>query len=172
MKKRLKAQLQARQDMIDRMTPEEYKIYRHRVKALKDAKALTKERRKAIRDAWGANADVGFTKLTAVDFVPDYAKLSKDAIDALKYKDVGSDDITGYMYGHPKTSMLSAYATKLKDWDKREAPAARATFCDVAYEGPSLTSRGPMQWGAKAIAAQQAAEADAEGDANMANAQQ
>ena len=42
-------------------------------------------------------------------------------------------------------------------------------YGDVAYEGPSLTSRGPMSWGTKAIAAQQAA---ADADANEAQKDQ
>ena len=174
MKKRLKAQLKARQDMIDKMDDTEYKAYRHRVKALKDAKKATKARREALRAAWRANADVGFTKLDAAQYAPNYADLAKAAIDARKYTDVTADDIQDYISGRPATSLLSAYATRLKNWDKRPAPAARATYGDVAYEGPSLTSRAAMNWGAKAIAAQQAAaaDADAEGDANMGDAQQ
>ena len=51
MKKKLKDQLAARQDMIDKMDPTEYKIYRHRMKALKDARAATKEKREALHAA-------------------------------------------------------------------------------------------------------------------------
>ena len=80
MKKRLKDQLAARQAMIDRMKPEEHKAYRHRVKALADAKELAKERRKAIREAWRANADVGFTKLTAAEYIPDYTVLTNQLL--------------------------------------------------------------------------------------------
>ena len=135
-----------------------------------EAKAATKTKRDALRAAWRANADVGFTKLNAAQYAPDYATLAKSDIDARKYTDVTAADIQDYISGHPKTSMLSAYATKLKNWDKRPAPAARPTFGDVAYEGPSLTSRGPMSWGSKALAAQQAAAATA--DANAAAEEQ
>ena len=140
MKARLKAQMKARQDMIDKMDPTEYKAYRHRVKALKDAKAATKARREALRAAWRANADVGFEKLDPALYAPDYAALAQAAITGRKYTDVTAADIKDYISGHPDKSMLSAYAEKLKDWDKHVA-APRPTFGDVAYVGPSLTGR-------------------------------
>ena len=133
-----------------------------------EAKAATKTKRDALRAAWRANADVGFTKLDAAQYAPDYAALAKSAIDARKYTDVTAADIQGYISGRPAKSLLNAYTEGLEGWKDRVAHP-RPTYGDVAYEGPSLTSRGPMAWGSKALAAAaaQPPAADADRDANM-----
>ena len=53
----------------------------------------TKEARDNIRAAWRTNPQLGFKEISLVDFIPDYAKLTKAAIDERGYTDVESGDI-------------------------------------------------------------------------------
>ena len=130
LKARLKAQMKARQEAISKMSEPEYKAYRHRLKALKDARKKTKEVRNNIRAAWRTNPQLGFKEISLVDFVPDYAKLSKDAIDALKYTDVETKDILDYVYKKPETNLLTAYTKGLEGWaDHVVPPAIARTAC-------------------------------------------
>ena len=103
-----------------------------------------------IRAAWRTNPQLGFKEISLANFIPDYAKLSKEAIDAHGYKDVSSDDIMTYLYSKPETSLLNAYTKGLEGWADRVVPPAVAR---TAYVGPSLTSRGPMAWADKTQAA-------------------
>ena len=123
MKARLKAQMKARQEAISKMRKPEYKAYRHRLKALKDARKATKE---AARDnicaAWRNNPNVGFKEISLVDLIPDYASLTKAAIDERGYKDVGTDDILDYVYKRPDVNLLTAYTKGLEGWADRVVP--------------------------------------------------
>ena len=75
-----KAMLKARQETISKMSPDEYKAYRYRIKALKDAMKRTKEARDNIRAAWRTNPQLGFKEIRLVDFLPEHASLTKAAI--------------------------------------------------------------------------------------------
>ena len=44
----------------------------------------------------GENPQLGFKEISLVDFMPDYAKLSKAAIDKRGYTDISSQDIIEY----------------------------------------------------------------------------
>ena len=97
LKARLKAQMKARQEAISKMSDTEYKAYRHRLKALRDAKESNQEARDNIRAAWRENPQIGFKALNYADYLPEYASPTKAAIDKREYKDVGTKDILDYV---------------------------------------------------------------------------
>ena len=145
-----KGQMKARQEAISKMSEPVYNIYRHRVKALADTKKRTKEARDNIHKAWRTNPQLGFKEISLVDLMPEYASLTKAAIDKRGYTDVETKDIIDYVYKRPEVNLLTSYAKGLEGWADRVVPPIVAR---TAYMGPNLTGRAPMAWGEKMQAA-------------------
>ena len=135
------------------MSPDVYKTYRHRVKALKDARKRTKEARDNIRAAWRTNPQLGFTALNYADYLPEYASLTKQLL-----INVGTRMLVLMISLSMCTSVLKQICLM---------PTQRILKAGLivlfllqlltAYVGPSLTSRAPIAWGENTQAAEAAA---------------
>ena len=151
----IKKRMQDLRDMISKMDPDEYKKYKWRLKAMKQARKKITERRKALRQQWKDNKDLVWDKMTYADYVPNVDTYLTDAINSKqKWADAFSAaDLKPYMGSHPGKSMIGSYTSGLDGWDTRTVPVAVAR---TPYTTGSLGSRVPMGWNLKSIASQQA----------------
>ena len=67
----IKKRMQDLRDMISKMDPDEYKKYKWRLKAMKEARKKISDRREALRQQWKDNKDLVWGKMTYANYVPD-----------------------------------------------------------------------------------------------------
>ena len=154
----IKKRMQDLRDMISKMDPTEYKKYKWRLKAMKQARKKISERRKALREQWKDNKVLKWDKMSYADYVPNVDTYLTDAVNSKqKWADAFSaDDLKNYLRPTPGRSMIGDYTSHLTNWGTCTVPVAVAR---TPYTTTSLSTRVPMLWNLKSIASQQAQQA-------------
>ena len=108
-KAKLREKAAARRALLDRMTGDQRKDYKHRLRVLQAARTAMKEARKAEREARRTRESLDWGKMTPRDWADEYKTAITEAIAAKpKYKDVTYEMIYPVL-SDPKASLFKSY---------------------------------------------------------------
>lgn len=138
----LKARMANRRAILDRMTDDQRKEYKHRLRVYQNAKKRASDARKAAKERIKSNPAIAFAKVDPLDYEGIYTTAVNEAVDEMgeKYADVDKASVVAAL--HPKASLFNAYAEAnrgILNQELRRQP-------DTQMLPVSLTQRNGQDW--------------------------